>query len=284
MKMKCVFLGFIWLFVSCNTAKEQKKESALKIKMPGIPLSWHYLTVTDTGSFIYTPCNAANWEMVLKESNDSIYLTALVGQMTFYYRVLKIDSIAKGKFDFICLTTDSSSGFKDNSPLDTLHFEAKDDKAGWTANSRTEKNMFIQNKDLKNYRLVNQACRECWDDAMCDEMEKGKAVGPGRILGEWVISSTISKSSDSEGEAICNVCPKITFYKDLIALVTFPDKSIDSLNWKVDKDTLTLKNMHPKTQAPYFLDHTYRMIFSKKEKHTELRLDLDGGYIYVLGQ
>ncbi|MHB8258786.1 MAG: hypothetical protein ACYDCN_01870 [Bacteroidia bacterium] len=103
-----------------------------------------------------------------------------------------------------------------------------------------------------------------------------------RVVGEWGIYSIITRTSDSEGITSCNVCPKIKFDKNLIAIVTFSDNSIDSLNWNIDTDTMKLKNINPKRQERYFSDHKYLMIFQKKEKYTELSLELDSSYVYVL--
>lgn len=104
------------------------------------------------------------------------------------------------------------------------------------------------------------------------------------IMGEWTIIKTLGSNKDSIVETSCNVCPKINFKINEIAIITYANGTIDSLNWKVTVDTMTIKKINPKTKFPYFFDHKYKMTFADKKEYTELKLSMENNYTYVLGR
>lgn len=103
------------------------------------------------------------------------------------------------------------------------------------------------------------------------------------LIGKWTISSTITRTNDSEGEGLCNVCPTITFDNNT-ALVTFPDNHTENYTWKTSADTLTLLSTNSQTVStlPQFFHLKYKMEYKQEKEFLELRLSPDKDYTFVL--
>lgn len=108
-------------------------------------------------------------------------------------------------------------------------------------------------------------------------------TGTKSLIGKWTISSTITRTNDSEGEGLCNVCPTITFDNNT-ALLTFPDNHTENYTWKTSTDTLTLLSNNSQTVStlPQFFHLKYKMEYRQKKEFLELRLSPDKDYTFVL--
>ena len=103
------------------------------------------------------------------------------------------------------------------------------------------------------------------------------------LIGEWTLSSTISRTDDSESSALCNACPTINFGTNT-AILSFPNNRTENYNWRISSDTLTLLSTKSPTSStmPYFLDFKYKMEFKQEKEFLELKLSPNKTVTYVL--
>lgn len=104
------------------------------------------------------------------------------------------------------------------------------------------------------------------------------------LIGKWTISNTISRTSDTISETLCNACPTINFNTNN-AVITFPNSTTENYSWRITSDTLTLlPSTHTPTSstAPYFINFKYKMIYKQEKDFLELRLSPDRDLTYVL--
>jgi len=106
------------------------------------------------------------------------------------------------------------------------------------------------------------------------------------IIGEWLISRTISQKADNIMEIACNSCPRINFKNDNTAVLTKPTGDKENLQWKINNNKIALTNINrTHTDSVYFDNAQYEMTFTNKKEYMELKLTLtEKNYSYILGR
>ncbi|MBN8702235.1 MAG: hypothetical protein J0M08_04170 [Bacteroidetes bacterium] len=158
-----------------NPLKETYQEAPIKkIKWPNIKKSWHLLTITDTASFIYIPCDAGTPTLEFTIKEDSIFLYRFYGQDDQTYYITDLTDFGNDSYKFACTC------LSEKSYTDTLHLTIIEN-IGWWSFDRWSLNErmwdkkqypYISNEQIKNYKIINQPCTDCWEDFMCDSSLK----------------------------------------------------------------------------------------------------------------
>ena len=98
-----------------------------------------------------------------------------------------------------------------------------------------------------------------------------------KIIGIWGIYSFETKNIDDSlvTITICNVCPKINFKGDMIAILTLPSQDADTLDWKVNDDNLTITNRSNNRKSNTLSADDYKIDLYRKDGYQELRLSVE---------
>lgn len=131
--------------------------------------TWHMLTVSDTGVYIWLPCDAENKKITVQQKENATYINYLIGQSESSYKVEQIIPVNK-QYKFI---TREIRG-QDELSQKTYEFnlEIKDRVGYWTIEK--EKIPYVLEEGLRDYKTYKQPCKECWgdDETFCDDKKK----------------------------------------------------------------------------------------------------------------
>ena len=87
-----------------------------------------------------------------------------------------------------------------------------------------------------------------------------------KLIGDWEIYVF-------DDYITCNVCPRIEFKKEKIAVVTLPSNTIENYHWNVVNGKLEMKSIDKEDFDNTFNDDLYAMYFDETKEYTELTLD-----------
>lgn len=99
-----------------------------------------------------------------------------------------------------------------------------------------------------------------------------------KLIGIWRIYSVVSNGTSIR----CNVCPKVEFKKDQTAVLTYPNKNIETYTWTITESILSLKREKEENHAPYFRQNEYKMNLETRPEHVKLRLSDNNNQRYNL--
>ena len=85
-------------------------------------------------------------------------------------------------------------------------------------------------------------------------------AGSDELIGEWGIYSF--------DNFLCNACPTVIFRSNKTATIIFPNGETQQVTWRKESNKITIPNVSPKTDANFFEDEEYSMVYSKKEKES----------------
>lgn len=88
------------------------------------------------------------------------------------------------------------------------------------------------------------------------------------ILGEWGIYGFKTDSS----EVLCNVCPKVKFFDNNLAIITNPSNAKRNLNWSLDQKYLIINYLNKNVFDKDFPDSIYVVELIREKNLLELIL------------
>lgn len=165
MKYSLLFL-FIISHIGCSKQTEIKT-----ISISEFPTHWYKLTKLNSDTVVFKPCDAANRNIWITNTDDLWILNIEEGHETSYDTITSLIKIDSNK-----LKINVNPQYPGEPTEFYITIIKQDQLAIWTWTirdiERTELFATESGKDL--FQFIEQPCNECWDEEVCDEKEKKK--------------------------------------------------------------------------------------------------------------
>jgi hypothetical protein len=224
MKQKIlIIIVFTILISSCFN--EQK----LNIKLDNLLADWTSLTKRDGKFIIYNSCDGGNSIVSIVKKMDSFFIVIHGGQEDDF---LLIKEAYKKESDTIYFRTIYQGSNIENIQKLIL-FDTTKSLAKWKLNylDVNYELICVNSKRQNQFDIINQPCRECFDDDVCDDYEKNDSLKKietpvetiKRIFDEYVEFSegTDSEENKADAKKAFTKITKLKDYKDFETLLNF---------------------------------------------------------------
>ena len=164
--MKLIFLIItcILLFTSCKQNIENKTEELLA----NFPKEWKMLTEINGEKVIYQACDAANRNFWIENKQNTWIFNHEEGHETMTDTIISFNRISDTEFKLILHSEYTDSLIE---MIISEYDSGKTSKWSWSYSNFEMSYYFVSNIGKSDFKYVEQPCRECWDDEICDEKE-----------------------------------------------------------------------------------------------------------------
>lgn len=160
------YILIILILGSCSSSEEDKHKIK-EIPIVEFPSSWIKLTNLENAQVIYKPCDAANSNFWIKMKNANWILAHEEGHETSFDTIVKIEKLNTTYTLYIHPEYDQ--------PPFTIEVVELNSKGisnwKWKRYNRDWESLYVVSSSSSEFETIEQPCRECWDDYICDESE-----------------------------------------------------------------------------------------------------------------
>jgi len=188
----------------------QKEET---VSLSKVPKKWIKLSKYNNKNVIFNPCDGDNKKFEIKEVQSKWQLIESLGQETAFYEILETKMV---KSDLVIKAIDKYSNDIHTFTLSTYKPESKVINWKWSYREFDFDYKYVNENGISDFKTINQPCKECWDDEICDEKEESNKI-INNTYPKWLIElyeSDIDLPNDQ-------MTQKIVDFKQVNDSVTF---------------------------------------------------------------
>ncbi len=159
-----LFIFTVVLICSCSAEKIGVADTT---GLAQFPKKWEKLTVIEKDTFVFIPCDAANRNISIYEKDNKLILQIEEGHETSFDTILNLNTRAQNSQYTIEVNRQYNSDARE------YHIQFLKEQFlaewNWKNSNGSYSEIFVIESDIGKYETVEQPCRECWDEYICDE-------------------------------------------------------------------------------------------------------------------
>jgi len=196
---KVILIISALFFLSCKKGKTQLEKLELKhdkkvsYNLSEIPKDWTLLSIKKNKTVVFNPCDAENYHFEFKNKGPHWELIESAGHETMFYKIISAELIDK---NLVLTTIIEDPNFYYIFTLKNYSSSHETINWIWNYEDYSFDYKFTNENGISNYEIINQPCRECWEEEICNEKEQTLIDS---TYPKWLTNLYPTISKDSTG-------------------------------------------------------------------------------------